>query len=635
MKFAFSLLSIALLVETGHACLGDMDIVRRYHSGALYKDNFNDKMQCIASPNTFADLHAEFTALRNRFPYDRTLAFYHARAKMMPDSPHFAEGINEFCHLMYVEDALDEFLPLEMASELVGYLASYVVANRNIGDEFRIVAQLYWDFKDLSEDLQTNPRRNAHNQHARRKLLSLETQLGNSFKDLYSFLKTNQAIRCADGLVFTISNSLIAGHFNDLNKKIITSLYLLDDTPSDYVKMSYVQAIRESDKYAEIIDLSTPLVGIELDPDLPFQSAKTCNVLLVARCEQYLSTQFENAHVHNQQKDLLRKQISLLEDLINYSQQNNVSYLHNITYCYLDLGDYEKALETFSKIKNLPQDVLAKSSIKRGQLEELHQYLADKTNNTEIAAELLLARQQRALNKNKKIASCVKHYQESLKTKAQNSLLEASEKKLSVSSPAHGKRATSTQKDVTNLDIGVTDKLSNVSTPHETSPSSKPATESLQIQKTKKKTRPQLKQKVNEVHPQTKTQATEQTYLCVEDVTTNKRAIATFNALFSKYLPSVKSDKKVNISLHEIQGLFKALGQNYDPQAGKGSHKKGTLKFEKTTTFRDEQMVILTKSTYLKPYLIKKLREGFIKAGVLPKNEEIIGRLRREGLLYP
>ncbi|MBA4749254.1 MAG: hypothetical protein H2057_01390 [Alphaproteobacteria bacterium] len=283
--------------------------------------------------------------------------------------------------------------------------------------------------------------------------------------------------------------------------------------------------------------------------------------------------------------------------------------------------------------------------ITRHKVETLHQLLADKTGDLELTTELLLARQQRVLAKNKKIASHIKGFQETVKEATQKS-----------SHPTPKKQPSSqlARNTLNHEAVAETDHVPVTSSLGENKPSSSAtrdemATFSLShtptrsrklpktTQPTKIKTRPQpqLQAQPQNQAPQLQPQAQPQqpAILYVEDITANKHAILTFYTLFSKYHPDVKSDKKVTISLHEIQTLFKALGQNYDPKSGKGSHKKATLKFEEAATPMDEQMVVLTKATYLKPYQIKQSRAAFIKAGLFPKDADILAKLRVEGLL--
>lgn len=145
--------------------------------------------------------------------------------------------------------------------------------------------------------------------------------------------------------------------------------------------------------------------------------------------------------------------------------------------------------------------------------------------------------------------------------------------------------------------------------------------------KTKKKGTPDPKRAVTQTTKVTPALPPRQ-LLHIEDLTTNGNAHETFYKLFAKYRNDVRSDKKVKISVYEIRSLFKALKQDFNPRAGKGSHKKGTLNFQEVGSEMDEQMVTLTKAIYLKSYQIKKLRLAFIKAGVIPDDTPIEQKLR-------
>lgn len=118
-------------------------------------------------------------------------------------------------------------------------------------------------------------------------------------------------------------------------------------------------------------------------------------------------------------------------------------------------------------------------------------------------------------------------------------------------------------------------------------------------------------------------------YLYIENITSNKHAQDTFNNLFALHPRKNCFYNKVKISVHEINTLFKALKQDFDTSKGHGSHKKGTLNFQDVGGSMEEQMIILTKATYLKPYLISHVREAFFKAGIVPNNPIIIEKLKQ------
>ncbi|MFO0525998.1 MAG: hypothetical protein ACK5YY_06965 [Alphaproteobacteria bacterium] len=638
MKFALSLLSIALLVETGHACLGDLDLVRRYKSGALYTENFDQAKHCTTAPQNYAALHEEFRTLKERFPYDLMLSLYHARTKMASGSPHFLEGLNEFCQLIYVHTPTDEYLCVNLVPELLGYIHSLVIAHVNVGDQFQKVRNHVKDLKSFYYEVKNPSQKLTRNQRARQKGFMLETQMIDALKGLYGLLKQNHAEPCGDALAFIIRNTLDIHGLYDTDDRAIKALYEMDKNPSDHLTYAYAQYLKKAEKYEQAMTLLTPLVGTHLDPDLPFQSPEACNLLVVAGIDHYRSTRHDPLTDKEKQKDFLRGQLTLLEELVGTHNRQNIIYMANMTSIYLELGDHEKARQAFSKIKSLPQKALSEVGLKRHRFEALHQVLAEKTEDIELSTELLLARQAKALAKNKIIASFIKSHQAALNRAAQtpsrpsfdkpSTTPTASERKTDgVHSKDRALSSSSRGLSSHPQDNGPTFLASDTS--HEAKKSAKEA-----LSKEKKKTRrPSQPHPQAQGGPQEKPQGEQPSTLYIEDVTTNKQAVATFYRLFSKYLPDIRSDKKVTISLHEVRSLFKALGQNYDPKAGKGSHKKGTLKFEETPTPLEEQMVILTKSAYLKPYQIKKLRTAFLKSGVVPKDAQILHKLRQEGLL--
>lgn len=641
MKFALSLLSIALLVETGHACLGDLDLVRRYKSGALYTENFDQAKHCTTAPQNYAALHEEFRTLKERFPYDLTLSLYHARTKMASGSPHFLEGLNEFCQLMYGHNPTDENLPVDLVPELFRYLNLLVISHVNIGEQFQKVRSHHVMFQSYLDAIKAPTPKQTRNQSARRKAFMLEAQMIDAFKGLYGLLKRNHAGPCGDALTFIVTNTLRKDFHFDTEKKFIKSLYKMDETPSDHLTYAYAQYLVKAKKYEQAMTLLAPLVGTHLDPDLPFQSPETCDWLLKAELNLYISTAYNNPTDKEKQKDFLCGQINLLEDLVGTHNRQKFVFMLNVCYYYLDLGEYEKARLVFSKIKSLPQRALSEIGFKRHIFEALHQVLAEKTEDIELSTELLLARQAKALAKNKIIASFIKSHQAALNRAAQTPSRPSFDKPSTMPTASERKTDGVHSKDraLSSSSRGLSSHPQDNGPTFLASDTSREAKKSAKeaLSKEKKKTRapaqPHHPQAQGSCQEQPQAQGEQPSTLYIEDVTTNKQAVATFYRIFSKYLPDIRSDKKVTISLHEVRSLFKALGQNYDPKAGKGSHKKGTLKFEETPTPLEEQMVILTKSAYLKPYQIKKLRTAFLKSGVVPKDPQILHKLRQEGLL--
>lgn len=121
-------------------------------------------------------------------------------------------------------------------------------------------------------------------------------------------------------------------------------------------------------------------------------------------------------------------------------------------------------------------------------------------------------------------------------------------------------------------------------------------------------------------------------YISINGLITNKNAIKTFKKLFSFHQRANCFDNEIKISLHKITALFQALHQDFALLKGHGSHKKGTLNFQAVGSDMEEQMIILTKAMYLKPYQIRQIREAFFNAGIVPEDTKIIEKLEEDFL---
>lgn len=78
-----------------------------------------------------------------------------------------------------------------------------------------------------------------------------------------------------------------------------------------------------------------------------------------------------------------------------------------------------------------------------------------------------------------------------------------------------------------------------------------------------------------------------------------------------------KNAASAKISIDDIECLWTALGGDFDPSQGKGSHTKLTIDNE-----GEEQMLILSKKTYLIDYQLKNIAKILLDMGLYPKDME-------------
>ena len=324
----------------------------------------------------------------------------------------------------------------------------------------------------------------------------------------------------------------------------------------------------------------------------------------------------------------LEEAIELLESVLKHSSSfNMVTCLANICLCLLKLERYDEvlikskeALDLFSKSTNVHHSNKFKPT--RSGLKKYYNIALKETGGEKYFEELLLKKQRKALETNKHIAKLIMSSKEEKKSRIEHG--KNGEKK-----HHNTPRASNQIKDGANFHYK--NELQNSSFDNERIEENKSSLTKYEppAVKLKKKTRGTPHQQI--VSPQSQcvaqTKPSNTPFIHIDQLTLNKNAHNIFNRLFAKYDPNIKSDSNVQISLGEINCLFKALKQDFDSSKGHGSHKKLTLDFHK------EQMIILTHKIYLKPEQIKALRLAFINSHIVPNDLEIIEILKKDGLL--
>lgn len=286
----------------------------------------------------------------------------------------------------------------------------------------------------------------------------------------------------------------------------------------------------------------------------------------------------------------------------------------------------EEAFKIMKNIVEKPTHVKKSEGLEPYVVEETYQCVLEKVGKLDELTELLLKKQEKILAKRldieKKQANAVKKFQAENKEYYQqhqnttnNTNNISSKKPRTLNTTAR----TSTTTSSASLFLDVSSQKEKYVVPEI---------------KEKKKTRPETsptQQVIKEALSLNQIENTHHIY--IEDLTQNKNARETFNKLFTFHQKKDCFNNEVKISLHEINSLFYALNQKVDSSQGKGSHTKVTLNLQEAGSVMEEQMIILTKTTYLKDYQIKQIREKFVKAGVVPNDSTVIVRLKADGLL--
>lgn len=114
----------------------------------------------------------------------------------------------------------------------------------------------------------------------------------------------------------------------------------------------------------------------------------------------------------------------------------------------------------------------------------------------------------------------------------------------------------------------------------------------------------------------------------------NGNAIKIFYKLFTRNQKKNKNgfSNDVKISLCELQTLFEALEQVFDPGQGKGSHTKVRYDFQAIGNDAIPIVEILPGDKEIKPYMVEKLRVNFYRMKIVPNDQEIIDELKKQ---YP
>lgn len=280
-----------------------------------------------------------------------------------------------------------------------------------------------------------------------------------------------------------------------------------------------------------------------------------------------------------------------------------------------------EALKTLNDLIGRPADERKKAGLNSFLMHTTYQSYLEKADKSDELLDLILAKQEKALakrlNKERQQANAIK-----------DALAENKKQEQRRTNNTNNTNNTPSQKP----------RPINTTTPSSTITSSESLFSEAPSQrekyvipeiKEKKKTRGVANIHIIEEKPQEKRQE----LIYIETLTTNKNARAIFNKLFTIHQGQNCFDDGIKISLHEINSLFHALNQKVDSSQGKGSHTKVTVNLQADGSVMEEQMIILTKSTYLKEYIIKKIRETFVNARVVPNDSKVISRLKEEGSL--
>lgn len=378
---------------------------------------------------------------------------------------------------------------------------------------------------------------------------------------------------------------------------------------SDLLKINYVDCFLISkNMFPQAIVLLKSVLGDEEDPNNPFQ---------VPYCYNILSTALALNKQEREALEIVKKSESIC---------SSPTQLWNKVFIKVSLGIYDDDL--FASLKKLI-DVsfdewdnydIHESNHKtmRSLKRRIYQYALIQANRTEELslhiAEMQQESLQTALKKSRQKAAAIKKEREAKQVSQQPQALHVPKKKETTPLPIQP--------------TGVFEEYYDCNRPS-------PRNNDLP-KKEKKKTKGtadpnKATTQSSCLQPETNTM----NFIFIENLTSNKNAQNTFNKLFDKYKNQIRSDKNVVISLNEINALFIALRQEFDPSKGKGSHKKVTLNFQFVNPTLEEQMITLTNKTYMKPEQIKALREGFINVGLVPNDFDLIERLKNEGYKLP
>lgn len=116
---------------------------------------------------------------------------------------------------------------------------------------------------------------------------------------------------------------------------------------------------------------------------------------------------------------------------------------------------------------------------------------------------------------------------------------------------------------------------------------------------------------------ETLTEDKKEEVLKLEDLL-NSNSCQTVSDIFEVFLGGKKA-ASVKVSLDDIELVWKALGGDFDTSKGKGSHTKLTIDIE-----GEDQMLILSKKTFLIDYQLEQIAQMLLDMGLYPKDMEEI-----------
>ncbi|MGI4851643.1 MAG: tetratricopeptide repeat protein [Janthinobacterium lividum] len=386
-------------------------------------------------------------------------------------------------------------------------------------------------------------------------------------------------------------------------KDLIKNLYESDpDNASPLLKMYYAEncLLPFPKRYQEGIKLVQPLLKTKEGEVNAYDTFYSNNLLGLL---YYKTEQFEQCI------ELCNRALAL---------KYNHNFYHVLAAANFRVGNYVESKKIFKDLLNVSKEVLKEDGIKKGKLLNNYKILLAQLDNdpdNELKT-ILLEQQEKKFAKIRQRAARVKKSIEVVKRIQQKNIeinAQAQAKTPILKSPVIEKSESALSEN-DNFETFSNDKKV---IPNTFEPKAKTKTRgkaNLQAQRKKVPIQKKISSSTNKNN--------EEKYLKIEDLLKpSSQAYDIFCKIFERYASNV-TDKDVKISLEDIEILMNHLNQDFDKSKGKGSHTKVTINFKKNHIENpaEEQMIILAKHSYLKPYQIKDLREKFIENGFYPNS---------------
>jgi tetratricopeptide (TPR) repeat protein len=384
----------------------------------------------------------------------------------------------------------------------------------------------------------------------------------------------------------------------------------------DEILGNYVQEARSQVDSEELENLYSETLDLCLD-----NPRMVLNYSLGGFCYAQIGKQMQERGDSEKAKDLYRKAKNIYD--ISLALDSDIGTHLQRTRALVLLGEYPEACDAFKELITYPASQWRSLGIEKSTLYKEYATALQKAGDEEGIADLLMRQQLKVLNKGTRRGQLVRNAVMFQRQEAEREAQQRTERRL---------QEEIRQQQVMEMR---TQEVSSPQTSSSSSSSQEPNLTWSEVRPTrflppsyrkKQKTKgtPSVAIVQEETSSSSSSSSSSPTFVNVRTLLKGT-PLKIFNKFFESQRSEI-SDKKIKIYLSEVETLMAALGQRFDPSAGKGSHTKVTIDSTSIHTQLGEAdplmscIVTLAKHDTLKPYQIKQMREMFEAYGLYPED---------------